>query len=61
MRRSDYSKDGSLDVVSVLFRSRMREDGEQQALDVREVWHFVRDRETGRPTWYLDGVQQTDG
>jgi predicted lipid-binding transport protein (Tim44 family) len=57
----DYSKDGSLDVVSVLFRSKMREDGGQEALDVREVWHFVRDRETGRPTWYLDGVQQTDG
>ncbi len=55
-----FSQDGSSDTVSVLFRSRMREDGGQEPTDIHEVWHFVRDRESSRPTWYLDGVQQLD-
>ncbi len=44
----------------VLFDTIMRENPEQQAQQVREVWHFVKPKNSRQPTWYLDGIQQLE-
>lgn len=56
----EVSEDGGSDIASVLFEARVQEDGSGVPSDIREVWHFIRDRHSDRPTWYLDGVQQID-
>jgi predicted lipid-binding transport protein (Tim44 family) len=42
----------------VLFDTIMREDGDAQAGQVREVWHFIKPKVSVQPKWYLDGIQQ---
>ncbi|MGZ5008410.1 MAG: Tim44 domain-containing protein [Methylobacter sp.] len=42
----------------VLFDSIMREDRDVQAGQVREVWHFIKPKNSVQPKWYLDGIQQ---
>ncbi|MGR9116319.1 MAG: Tim44 domain-containing protein [Gammaproteobacteria bacterium] len=44
----------------VLFDSIMREDAHEQAHQVREVWHFIKPKNSLHPTWYLDGIQQLE-
>ena len=50
---------GSMDRAQVYFDVLMREDPNQaQPANAREIWHFVRQHETG--TWKLDGIQQVE-
>lgn len=44
----------------VLFDVIMREDSAAQADQVREVWHFIKPKNSIQPTWYLDGIQQLE-
>ena len=44
----------------VLFDGILREADDDQAQQVREVWHFTRPRDAQQPTWFLDGIQQLD-
>lgn len=44
----------------VLFDSIMRENPQEQAQQVREVWHFVKPKNSLQPTWFLDGIQQLE-
>jgi predicted lipid-binding transport protein (Tim44 family) len=44
----------------VLFDTIMREDGNAQAGQVREVWHFIKPKVSIQPKWYLDGIQQLE-
>ena len=43
--------------AAVLFDSMMRED-DGQIEQVREVWHFIRAKNSNQAKWYLDGIQQ---
>ncbi|MDD5033192.1 MAG: Tim44-like domain-containing protein [Methylococcaceae bacterium] len=51
---------GSERVATVLFDVLMRESAGENPTPVKEVWHFVRDRFSKQPTWFLDGIQQLD-
>ncbi len=42
----------------VYFDSVIRENSDQQAEQIREVWHFVKPKNSLSKTWYLDGIQQ---
>jgi predicted lipid-binding transport protein (Tim44 family) len=42
----------------VLFDTIMREDRDEQAGQVREVWHFVKPKSGLQTKWLLDGIQQ---
>jgi len=44
----------------VLFDSIIREDANTQAEQVREVWHFIKSKNSSQPKWYLDGIQQLE-
>ncbi|WAK02269.1 Tim44 domain-containing protein [Methylobacter sp. YRD-M1] len=44
----------------VLFDVIMREDADAQTNQVREVWHFIKPKNSIQPTWYLDGIQQLE-
>ncbi|MGE3848231.1 MAG: Tim44 domain-containing protein [Gammaproteobacteria bacterium] len=44
----------------VLFDAILREEADDQARQVREVWHFTRPRRASQPTWFLDGIQQLE-
>lgn len=44
----------------VLFDCILREAADEQARQVREVWHFTRGRASTAPRWYLDGIQQLE-
>lgn len=46
--------------ATVLFDVLLRESPESQPVQVREVWHFVRPRNSRQPTWFLDGIQQVE-
>jgi hypothetical protein len=46
--------------ATVLFDVIMREDSNAQPDQVREVWHFVKPKNSIQPTWYLDGIQQLE-
>jgi predicted lipid-binding transport protein (Tim44 family) len=43
--------------ATVLFDSLMRED-DGNVEQVREVWHFIKPKNSSQPKWYLDGIQQ---
>jgi predicted lipid-binding transport protein (Tim44 family) len=52
--------------TAVLFDAQLRETdvtsgASQRPHKVQEVWHFVRQADSGTPTWYLDGIQQMEG
>jgi predicted lipid-binding transport protein (Tim44 family) len=51
---------GSDREAAVLFDVLLRESPEVQPARVREVWHFVRSRNSRQPTWFLDGIQQVE-
>jgi predicted lipid-binding transport protein (Tim44 family) len=42
----------------VLFDTVMREDQNAQAGQVREVWHFIKPKNSLQSKWLLDGIQQ---
>lgn len=42
----------------VLFDTIMREDRDEQAGQVREVWHFIKPKSGMQTKWLLDGIQQ---
>ncbi|MCK5477991.1 MAG: Tim44 domain-containing protein [Methylococcales bacterium] len=44
----------------VLFDTIIREDVHSQAEQVREVWHFIKSKNSLQPKWYLDGIQQME-
>lgn len=44
----------------VLFDSIMRENPDEPAIQVREVWHFIKPKRAIAPKWYLDGIQQLE-
>ncbi len=44
----------------VLFDSIMREDVNEHANQVREVWHFVKSKSGFHSQWMLDGIQQLE-
>lgn len=44
----------------VLFDTIMREEAHEQAHQVREVWHFIKPKNSAQPTWFLDGIQQLE-
>lgn len=44
----------------VLFDAIMRENQEEQANQVREVWHFVKAKSGFNANWILDGIQQLE-
>lgn len=44
----------------VLFDSIIREDTNNQAQQVREVWHFTKNKNSSQPKWSLDGIQQLE-
>ncbi len=48
-------------IASVLYDVMMRENRDENAKQVRELWHFSR--ETGKPSafWVLEGIQQVEG
>lgn len=51
---------GSDREATVLFDVLLRERPEDRPSQVREVWHFVRPRNSRQPTWFLDGIQQLE-
>lgn len=52
--------------AQVLFHAMLREQDSDSLFSnsrteaIKEVWHFVRPVDAGRPTWYLDGIQQVE-
>ncbi|MCU7958180.1 MAG: 39S ribosomal protein L45 [gamma proteobacterium symbiont of Bathyaustriella thionipta] len=56
--RDDHSE------ASVLFDALLDEEAnannQGRANQVKELWHFVRGKNSSQPTWYLDGIQQLD-
>jgi predicted lipid-binding transport protein (Tim44 family) len=56
----DVRDTGSDREVAVLFDAEMNEQPEGRIGQVREVWHFVRPRNSRQPTWFLDGIQQVE-
>jgi predicted lipid-binding transport protein (Tim44 family) len=44
----------------VLFDAIMREDINAQTEQVKEVWHFVKPKNSIQPKWLLDGIQQLE-
>lgn len=45
--------------AAVLFDSLMRED-DGPAEPVKEVWHFIKAKNSKQPKWFLDGIQQLE-
>lgn len=52
---------GTERVASVLFDVMLRENADDAPTNVKEVWHFIRERNSRQPTWFLDGIQQIEG
>ncbi len=46
--------------AEVLFDSIIREERNAQSEQVREVWHFIKSKNSLQPKWYLDGIQQLE-
>jgi len=44
----------------VLFDAIMREHADEEAHQVREVWHFTKPVTSRQPKWFLDGIQQLE-
>ncbi len=44
----------------VLFNAIIREEATAQAEQVREVWHFIKFKNSLQPQWHLDGIQQLE-
>ena len=53
--------DNSLELqATVLFDGLIREAIDRPAEQIREVWHFIKAKNSIQPTWYLDGIQQLE-
>ncbi|TPQ27659.1 Tim44 domain-containing protein [Methylomonas koyamae] len=50
---------GTEQEAAVLFESLIRENGGQPE-SVREVWHFVKPKNSSQTRWFLDGIQQIE-
>ena len=48
-------------IASVLYDVMMREDGDERARQVREIWHFSREAKDAKAFWVLEGIQQVEG
>jgi predicted lipid-binding transport protein (Tim44 family) len=46
--------------AAVMFDCMMREDTNARAEQVREVWHFIKPKNSIQPKWFLDGIQQLE-
>jgi predicted lipid-binding transport protein (Tim44 family) len=46
--------------ATVLFDSLLHEDTNEDAVQVREVWTFIKPKSSLQPKWYLDGLQQLE-
>lgn len=46
--------------ATVLFDSSLREELHGPEQEVREVWHFIKPKNSLQPKWYLDGIQQIE-
>lgn len=56
----DAREVGDMLEAVVLFDGILREAADDKARQVREVWHFTRAKQSNRPTWFLDGIQQME-
>lgn len=45
-------------IVSVLFDVMLRENEDEDSKQVRELWHFSRERDKPEDLWVLEGIQQ---
>jgi len=48
-------------VASVLYDVMMREGHAEMSRQVREIWHFSRERGNPEAFWVLEGIQQVEG
>jgi len=46
--------------ATVLFNTLLREDENERSQQVREVWTFIKQKNSLQPKWYLDGLQQLE-
>jgi len=46
--------------ATVLFDTMLREEENERPQQVREVWTFIKQKNSLQPKWYLDGLQQLD-
>jgi len=46
--------------ITVLFDSLLREEANATAAQVREVWTFIKPKNSLQSKWYLDGLQQLE-
>jgi len=51
--------DDELEAV-VMFDAVIRENPDEQANQIREVWHFIKPKRAIQSKWYLDGIQQLE-
>lgn len=56
----DVREVGSELEAVMMFDCIIRENPGQQAEQVREVWHFIKPKNSSQPKWYLDGIQQLE-
>ena len=54
----DIREVGTDTQATVLFDGLLRESDHEMPQQIREVWHFTRDKNSRQPTWFLDGIQQ---
>lgn len=47
-------------IVSVLYDVMLRENEDELSKQVRELWHFSRDRDNPESFWTLEGIQQVE-
>ena len=46
--------------ATVLFDVIIREDINAQTEQVKEIWHFIKPKNSIQPKWLLDGIQQLE-
>ena len=46
--------------ATVLFNTLLREEENERPQQVREVWTFIKQKNSLQPKWYLDGLQQIE-
>jgi predicted lipid-binding transport protein (Tim44 family) len=46
--------------ATVLFDALLREERDSRPQQVREVWTFIKQKNSPQPKWYLDGLQQLE-
>ena len=51
---------GTVLEATVLFDVIMREDVNAQPEQIKEIWHFIKPKNSIQPKWLLDGIQQLE-